>query len=52
MTGTVDCHFEENYRIALANFRAGRPLFEGQLRATVRTDPRYPLGYMTLRFDG
>jgi hypothetical protein len=49
--GTVDCHFEQNYRIALDNFHAGRPLFEGQLAPTVIPDPRYPSGYMTLVFE-
>jgi hypothetical protein len=32
--GVVDCHFEENYRIALRNFNAGRPLTEGFLAPT------------------
>ena len=51
MTGMIDCHFAENYRIAMRNFHAGRPLFEGQKAATIVPDPRYPLGYITLRLD-
>lgn len=52
MTGVIDCHFQENFRIALDNLREGRPLFEGQRKATVIPDPRFPEGYMVLRTDG
>lgn len=34
LTGSIDCHFEENARIAIKNVMAGRPLFEGQIPPT------------------
>jgi len=34
LQGFVDCHFDQNARIAIKNFLAGRPLFEGQLPPT------------------
>lgn len=39
LTGTLDCHFAENYQIALRNFRDGKPLFAGMLPATHVPDP-------------
>lgn len=41
-TGTLRIPFEENYRIALDNFAAGRPLFEGQKPAVYVPDPTLP----------
>jgi len=49
--GVTDCHFQQNYRIALDNFHAGRPLSQGRVEPTVIPDTRYPDGYMTLRFE-
>ena len=51
MMGIVDCHFEQNYKIALDNFQNGRPLFEKQIKPTIIPDPRYPSGYMTIIFE-
>ena len=36
--GAVDCHFEQNYRITLDNFSAGRPLYEGRIAPTIIPD--------------
>lgn len=41
-TGTMDVPYAQNYRIALDNFQAGRPLFEGQLPAVYVPDPTLP----------
>lgn len=38
-TGSVDPHFAENGRIAVANFLAGRPFDEGMLPPTHIPDP-------------
>ena len=36
--GAVDCHFEQNCKITLDNFRAGRPLYEGRIAPTTIPD--------------
>lgn len=49
--GVINCHFQQNYRIALDNFNAGRPLFENQIAPSVILDPKHPSGFMTLYFE-
>jgi hypothetical protein len=41
-TGTMRIPFERNHSIALNNFLAGRPLFDGQLPAVYVPDPILP----------
>lgn len=50
--GVIECHFDENVSIARQNVLNGRPVFEGFRPPTLIRDPRYPDGYMVLRFNG